>query len=73
MNPTTTATNATRDRPVAPQTLMHTARFAWYQPLRLAIVCLTGRNARGRMAESVPVTPTAAGGDPLKRAPATLC
>lgn len=54
VNPATKATQATRDRPVAPQTLMHTARFAWYQPQRLAIVCLTGRNACGRMAESVP-------------------
>ncbi|KZB83749.1 hypothetical protein AVL48_34685 [Amycolatopsis regifaucium] len=51
VNPATTATNPTRDRPVAPQTLMHTARFAWYQPQRLAIVCLTGPYARGRMAE----------------------
>ncbi len=70
MNPATKATNATRDRPVAPQTLMHTARFAWYQPQRLAIVCLTGRNACGRMAESRQARRK---GTPLKRASATLC
>ncbi len=64
VNPATRATIATRDRPVAPQSLMHTVRFAWYQPLRLAIVCLTGRNARVRMVQSVPANLVADAGGP---------